>query len=125
MTTSPETTARLLVTCPDRPGIVAAATTFLYHHGANITELDQYSSDAFGGRFFLRLEFQTPSLDVTRDEVIELAALRVGSSSERGALDMLLRTGLPLTESSRVHGITPEMLAQMMATQGRPPVPAG
>ena len=67
MTTSPDTTARLLVTCPDRPGIVAAATTFLYHHGANITELDQYSSDAFGGRFFLRLEFQTPALDVTRD----------------------------------------------------------
>jgi formyltetrahydrofolate deformylase len=67
VTTSPDTTARLLVTCPDRPGIVAATTTFLYHHGANITELDQYSSDAFGGRFFLRLEFQTPALDVTRD----------------------------------------------------------
>jgi formyltetrahydrofolate deformylase len=67
VTTSPDTTARLLVTCPDRPGIVAAATTFLYHHGANITELDQYSSDAFGGRFFLRLEFQTPALDVTGD----------------------------------------------------------
>ncbi|MGQ0529211.1 MAG: formyltetrahydrofolate deformylase, partial [Panacagrimonas sp.] len=63
----PETTARLLVTCPDRPGIVAAVTTFLYHHGVNITELDQHSSDASGGRFFLRLEFQTPNLDVSSD----------------------------------------------------------
>jgi formyltetrahydrofolate deformylase len=61
-----ETTARLLITCPDRPGIVSAVTTFLYHHGANITELDQHSTDPTGGRFFMRLEFQTPHLDVSR-----------------------------------------------------------
>ncbi|SEU15233.1 formyltetrahydrofolate deformylase [Stigmatella erecta] len=61
-----ETTARLLITCPDRPGIVSAVTTFLYHHGANVTELDQYSTDPTGGRFFMRLEFQTPHLDVSR-----------------------------------------------------------
>ena len=72
MTTQPETTARLVVTCPDKPGIVAAVTTFLYHHGVNITELDQHSSDAFGGKFFLRLEFQTPTLDVT-GEVLQRA----------------------------------------------------
>jgi formyltetrahydrofolate deformylase len=66
MTTSPDTTARLLITCPDRPGIVSAVTTFLYHHGVNITELDQHSTDPEGGRFFLRLEFQTPHLDVSR-----------------------------------------------------------
>lgn len=66
MTTEPDTTARLLITCPDRPGIVAAVTTFLFHHGVNITELDQHSTDPEGGRFFLRLEFQTPHLDVPR-----------------------------------------------------------
>ncbi len=66
MTLNLETTARLLITCPDRPGIVSAVTTFLYHHGANITELDQHSTDPTGGRFFLRLEFQTPHLDVSR-----------------------------------------------------------
>ena len=66
MTTAPETTARLLITCPDRPGIVSAVTTFLFHHGVNITELDQHSTDPEGGRFFLRLEFQTPHLDVSR-----------------------------------------------------------
>ena len=65
MSTSPETTARLLISCPDRPGIVAAVTNFLYHHGANVTELDQHSSDPQNGRFFLRLEFQTPDLDVS------------------------------------------------------------
>lgn len=70
MTTLPETTARLLVTCPDRPGIVSAVTTFLYHHGVNITELDQHSSDPSGGKFFLRLEFQTPNLDISREALL-------------------------------------------------------
>ncbi len=67
MTTEPDTTARLLITCPDQPGIVSAVTTFLYHHGVNITELDQHSTDPEGGRFFLRLEFQTPHLAVSRE----------------------------------------------------------
>ena len=79
MTALPDTTARLLVTCPDRPGIVAAVTTFLYHHGANITELDQHSSDASGGRFFLRLEFQTPDLDLSKDALIRAFGEVVGS----------------------------------------------
>jgi formyltetrahydrofolate deformylase len=61
-----DTTARLLIDCPDRPGIVSAVTTFLYHHGVNVTELDQHSTDPEGGRFFMRLEFQTPHLDVSR-----------------------------------------------------------
>ena len=31
-----ENRARLLVKCPDQPGIVAAISTFLHEHGANI-----------------------------------------------------------------------------------------
>ncbi|MCA1945867.1 MAG: formyltetrahydrofolate deformylase [Desulfovibrio sp.] len=58
--------ARLRITCADRPGIVAAVSNFLYSHGANITFLDQYSTDPEGGVFFMRLEFQTPHLDLTR-----------------------------------------------------------
>lgn len=78
MTTSPETTARLRVSCPDKPGIVSAVTTFLYHHGVNITELDQHSSDAYGGKFFLRLEFQTPTLDVTGEALVRAFGEVVG-----------------------------------------------
>jgi formyltetrahydrofolate deformylase len=48
---------RLLVGCPDRPGIVAAVSRFLYERGANIVSSHQYSSDPTGGRFFLRIEF--------------------------------------------------------------------
>jgi len=48
---------RLLITCPDQPGIVAAVSNLLASYGANITESQQYSTDPFGGTFFLRLEF--------------------------------------------------------------------
>ena len=37
--------AILLVRCPDRPGIVAAISGFLFRHGANITDFDQHSSE--------------------------------------------------------------------------------
>jgi formyltetrahydrofolate deformylase len=48
---------RLLVSCPDRPGIVAAVSRFLYEAGANIVTSDQYSTDPAGGSFFLRMAF--------------------------------------------------------------------
>ena len=50
-------TARLLIACPDRPGIVAAVSGFLFERGANIVSSHQYSTDPAGGRFFLRTEF--------------------------------------------------------------------
>jgi formyltetrahydrofolate deformylase len=50
-------TARLLIGCADRPGIVAAVSGFLFERGANIVSSHQYSSDPSGGRFFLRTEF--------------------------------------------------------------------
>ena len=61
-----DTTARLVIRCADKPGIVAAVSNFLYNHGANITTLDQHSTDPEGGTFFMRLEFQTPHLDLSR-----------------------------------------------------------
>jgi formyltetrahydrofolate deformylase len=51
------TTMRLLVACPDRPGIVAAVSRFVFEGGGNILSSDQYSSDPSGGTFFLRVEF--------------------------------------------------------------------
>ncbi len=53
----PPYSARLLIGCPDRPGIVAAVSGFLLEEGANIVSSHQYSSDPTGGRFFLRTEF--------------------------------------------------------------------
>ena len=48
---------RLLVACPDQPGIIAAVSQYLFGAGANIIHSDQHSSDPSGGEFFLRMEF--------------------------------------------------------------------
>ncbi len=53
---APPYTARLLIGCADRPGIVAAVSGFLFELGANIVSSHQYSSDPTGGRFFMRTE---------------------------------------------------------------------
>ena len=50
-------TGRLIVTCRDRPGIIAAVSRFLHERGVNITHSDQHSTDQRNGHFFLRMEF--------------------------------------------------------------------
>jgi formyltetrahydrofolate deformylase len=57
VTERPISTIRLLISCPDRPGIVAAVSQFLFESGANIVRSDQYSTDPMGGAFFMRIEF--------------------------------------------------------------------
>jgi formyltetrahydrofolate deformylase len=67
---TPRYTARLLIGCADRPGIVAGVSGFLFERGANIVSSHQYSSDPSGGRFFLRTEFFLPeSPAVGRDRL--------------------------------------------------------
>ncbi|SER28144.1 formyltetrahydrofolate deformylase [Gracilibacillus ureilyticus] len=57
-----ENRARLLINCPDQPGIVAAVSQFLSEHNANIIESNQYSTNPKGGEFFIRIEFEMPDL---------------------------------------------------------------
>ncbi|WP_242392726.1 formyltetrahydrofolate deformylase [Anaeromyxobacter oryzisoli] len=61
--------AILLVKCPDRPGIVAAISSFLFRHGANILDLEQHTSEDEGGVYFTRLEFQTVGLDLPLEDL--------------------------------------------------------
>ncbi|MBR57671.1 MAG: formyltetrahydrofolate deformylase [Myxococcales bacterium] len=56
--------ARLLIRCPDQPGIIAAVTNFLHQHGANVTDLDQHAEEGQNSTFWMRLELQTPKLDL-------------------------------------------------------------
>jgi len=60
---------RLVVSCVDRPGIVAAVSTFLFERGANIIHSDQHSSDLYDGEFFLRVEFELPGLGFQVDDL--------------------------------------------------------
>jgi formyltetrahydrofolate deformylase len=77
---------RLVITCPDRPGIVAAVSQFLFEAGANITESQQYSTDPFGGTFFQRLEFHLDGLDRRADELGERFARMADRFSMRWKL---------------------------------------
>ena len=76
----PRTTdvGRLVVRCPDRPGIVAAISGLMAEVGANITDSQQHSSDPSGGTFTLRLEFLLAGLPGRRADLerrlAELAA---------------------------------------------------
>ena len=60
---------RLVVSCPDRRGIVAALSTALADTGANIIRSDQHSTNPEGGDFFLRMEFHLEGLAERRAEL--------------------------------------------------------
>ncbi len=70
-------TARLLITCEDKPGIVQAVSSFLYHQGANITALDQYATEAQGGRYFMRVEFELDNLQSRKESLTHTFASNV------------------------------------------------
>ncbi len=57
----PEVRIRLLLKCPDRAGIVAAISRFLFEAGANIVQSGQYSSAGGAGIFFMRVQFDLSS----------------------------------------------------------------
>jgi formyltetrahydrofolate deformylase len=50
----------LTLSCPDRPGIVAAVSGLLAERGGNIVESQQYGDPATG-RFFMRVQFTVPA----------------------------------------------------------------
>src|SRR6186713_1402097 len=65
MSTSETERATLLVSCPDRRGIVAALAQVLYGHGANILDSDQHT-DAEASQFFQRVHFDLTDLQSDR-----------------------------------------------------------
>jgi formyltetrahydrofolate deformylase len=58
--------AVLLITCPDRTGIVAAVSEFVFRHGGNILHAEQHAQDEM---FFQRVEFDLDGLTLSRDEI--------------------------------------------------------
>jgi formyltetrahydrofolate deformylase len=50
-------TSRLLLACPDRPGLIATVSGFLADAGLNIVDADQHSTGE--GRFFMRMVFDS------------------------------------------------------------------
>ena len=59
--------AILLIHCPDRKGIVAGVSNFLYNHGANILHADQHQ-DFDLGLFLMRVEWDLTDFDMDEAE---------------------------------------------------------
>jgi len=78
--TATATLTRLLISCPDRPGIVAAVSSLLSDLGLNIVSSHQHSTDPGDGTFFMRMEF-TPD-GVSREELERRFAAEVGEPFE-------------------------------------------
>jgi formyltetrahydrofolate deformylase len=76
---SPPPITRLLIACPDQPGIVAAASRFLTEAGANIVHSDQHTTDPRDGTFFMRMEFD---LALDRERRVELEQRFAGEVGE-------------------------------------------
>jgi formyltetrahydrofolate deformylase len=62
-------TTRLLISCPDKAGIVAATSRLLTDAGANIVHSDQHTTDARDGTFYMRMEFDLELTAAERDEL--------------------------------------------------------
>lgn len=69
--TAPSGDFVLVLTCPDRPGVVHAVSSFLVGHGGNIVESQQFG-DQLTGRFFMRLDFLVAGDGATQVSVGEL-----------------------------------------------------
>jgi formyltetrahydrofolate deformylase len=84
----------LLVSCADRPGIVAATTGFVHAHGGNILDLQQHT-DRPMGLFFQRVQFELSGLDLERRQIrpaIEPLFSRFGMRGEVRFTDEVPRT---------------------------------
>ena len=66
-------TARLLLSAPDRPGLVAAVADFIYRNGGDVTHADQHN-DEEEGMFFQRVEFRMDDFALSRAELAEALA---------------------------------------------------
>jgi formyltetrahydrofolate deformylase len=72
-------TTRLLLACPDRPGLIAAVSGFLAEAGLNIVDADQHSSNE--GRFFMRMVFDAAP-EGERDVMRHRFATEIGERFE-------------------------------------------
>jgi formyltetrahydrofolate deformylase len=77
----------LKLSCPNRPGIVAAVSTYLFEAGCNILDAQQFD-DTETDRFFMRVVFNRLSGQPTQDDL----KLGFAPVAERFGMDWTLRS---------------------------------
>ncbi|MEM7592605.1 MAG: formyltetrahydrofolate deformylase [Cyanobacteria bacterium P01_A01_bin.83] len=63
-----QSTATLLISCPDSPGLVAKIANFIYANGGNIIHADQYT-DCATSLFLMRVEWQLEGFNLPREAI--------------------------------------------------------
>jgi formyltetrahydrofolate deformylase len=64
-----KTSAVLLLSCPDRKGVVASVAGFIYQHGGNILHADEHG-DHESKTFLMRVEFDPAELDLPLSDFV-------------------------------------------------------
>jgi len=88
-----ESTAVLLIDCPDRPGLVARVASLLYEHGANILHADQHQDHELG-LFFMRVEWGLAVQETGTKEIRDHETREAGSES-RGSVESAAQVERP------------------------------
>jgi formyltetrahydrofolate deformylase len=91
----------LTLSCPDRTGIVARVSTFLFERGANILDAQQYD-DAETGRFFMRVVFD-PAERESKDLRAEFEGLAQSLSMDWSLRDRSERRRVMILASQTDH----------------------
>ncbi len=60
--------AILLLSCPDRKGLVARLSNFIFQNNGNIVHADQYTSTS-SRHFFMRIEWELNGFELRREEI--------------------------------------------------------
>ncbi len=95
-------TAILLISCPDRAGIVAALSAFLFENRGNIVDIDQHVDQA-EGVFLMRVEWELAGFAVAREAVAAALAPLMERFEMRWALhfsDVVPRVAIFVTKEN-------------------------
>ena len=57
--------AKLLISCPEKPGIISVVSNLLLENKANVVHFDQHTTDPQTGMFFMRIEFDLNDFDAS------------------------------------------------------------
>ncbi len=101
-------TATLLLSCPDRPGLVAAVADFVFRNGGNILHADQHV-DHEAGVFFQRIEIDLDGF-LPREE-IEPAFAPI---AQRFAMDAAVRFSDEVTRVAILVSKQPHCLLDLL-----------
>ena len=88
--------AILLLSCPDKKGIVAGVSSFIFRNGGNIVHADQHTSQG-SKTFFMRIEWELNGFRIPRREIgaaIEPLARRFGMKWDLRFTDEVPRVAL-------------------------------